>query len=108
MNVLMLSSGSESGRGGGLVSKNFKLNANKMCGVQLLKLKVIFQKQFCYLAKRQRNSLRVSRTDYGSSYLKCFAQHVFAFLTPEQVDDHLFTIQPPQSSEVPVNTYTLL
>lgn len=36
----------------------------------------------------------------GSSHLKRFAEHVFSFLTPEQVDDHLFTIQPPQCSEV--------
>lgn len=37
-----------------------------------------------------------------SSHLKCFTEHVFPFFTPKQVDDHLFTVQPPQSSEVSV------
>lgn len=36
----------------------------------------------------------------GCSHLKCFAEHVFPFFTPQEVDDHLFAIQPPQRCEM--------
>lgn len=33
-------------------------------------------------------------------HLKGFTEHVLSFFTPQQVDDHLFAVQPPQRSEV--------
>lgn len=40
------------------------------------------------------------RTENSFPHLKSFAEHVFPFLTPKQVDDHLFAIQPSQCGEV--------
>lgn len=34
------------------------------------------------------------------SHLKGFTEHVFSFFAAKQVDDHLFTVQPPQRSEM--------
>lgn len=43
--------------------------------------------------------MSVGRAD-TSSHLKGFTEHVFSFFTAKQVDDHLFTVQPPQRSEM--------
>lgn len=39
-------------------------------------------------------------TQKKAVHLKGFTEHVFAFFTPQQVDDHLFAVQPPQCSEM--------
>ena len=44
--------------------------------------------------------MKLYMSENGSSHLERFAEHVFSFLTPKQVEDHLLTIQPPQCSEV--------
>lgn len=33
-------------------------------------------------------------------HLEGFTEHVFAFFAPQQVDDHLFAVKPPQCSEM--------
>lgn len=36
----------------------------------------------------------------GCGHLKGFAEHVLPFFTPQQVDDHLFAVQPAQRREM--------